>query len=364
MKTGFKKYDSSYKRTESPFTRLSVGIGITTGPRNLERRRREEQRNRDEANKEELLAKAKRTLIKKAERKESKAAKRREQGREAAAARKTRKATKLRKQAGELTADQVVRRREQMRDSSERRKERIGLSPSPTPFASKKLLKKVSSQLKAASKKHAGQAAKIDKATSAMKLMVDPKKFSGSPKPKFEKPKRVVRKKEYIGIGRFKEPDPPGLNDFTTPMDRYITPFTKRRSATGRKKLERTIFPFDKHERVDYYNLGVKGANKRKIETIKAKDMPKEGVPSALKLAKPQGYKPPKKFDFKQPKIKYPQKKFKEKTFKEKTKTPMKKISGPCKAAAKRKFKVWPSAYASGWGVRCTKAGGPSKFGG
>ena len=45
-------------------------------------------------------------------------------------------------------------------------------------------------------------------------------------------------------------------------------------------------------------------------------------------------------------------------------KSPMKKFSGPCKAAAKRKFKVWPSAYASGWGVRCTKAGGPSKFGG
>ena len=39
------------------------------------------------------------------------------------------------------------------------------------------------------------------------------------------------------------------------------------------------------------------------------------------------------------------------------------KISSACKAAAKRKFKVWPSAYASGWGVRCTKAGGPSKFG-
>ena len=44
--------------------------------------------------------------------------------------------------------------------------------------------------------------------------------------------------------------------------------------------------------------------------------------------------------------------------------SPMKKISGPCKAAAKRKFKVWPSAYASGWGVSCTKAGGPSKYGG
>ena len=42
----------------------------------------------------------------------------------------------------------------------------------------------------------------------------------------------------------------------------------------------------------------------------------------------------------------------------------MGKISSACKAAAKRKFKVWPSAYASGWGVRCTKAGGPSRFGG
>jgi len=40
------------------------------------------------------------------------------------------------------------------------------------------------------------------------------------------------------------------------------------------------------------------------------------------------------------------------------------KISSACKTAAKKKFKVWPSAYASGWGVRCTKAGGPGKFGG
>lgn len=42
-------------------------------------------------------------------------------------------------------------------------------------------------------------------------------------------------------------------------------------------------------------------------------------------------------------------------------KSPMKgKISEPCKKAAKRKFKVWPSAYASGWGVRCTR--NPRKF--
>ena len=42
----------------------------------------------------------------------------------------------------------------------------------------------------------------------------------------------------------------------------------------------------------------------------------------------------------------------------------MGKISPACKAAAKKKFKVWPSAYASGWGVICTKAGGPGRFGG
>jgi hypothetical protein len=44
-------------------------------------------------------------------------------------------------------------------------------------------------------------------------------------------------------------------------------------------------------------------------------------------------------------------------------KSNMGKISPACKAAAKRKFKVWPSAYASGWGVRCTKKGGPGKMG-
>ncbi len=43
--------------------------------------------------------------------------------------------------------------------------------------------------------------------------------------------------------------------------------------------------------------------------------------------------------------------------------SPMKKISPACKTAAKSKFDVWPSAYASGWGVRCTKAGGPGKMG-
>ncbi len=44
--------------------------------------------------------------------------------------------------------------------------------------------------------------------------------------------------------------------------------------------------------------------------------------------------------------------------------SPIKKaISSSCKAAAKRKFDVWPSAYASGWGVRCTSAGGPGNMG-
>ena len=38
------------------------------------------------------------------------------------------------------------------------------------------------------------------------------------------------------------------------------------------------------------------------------------------------------------------------------------KISPACKAAAKRKFKVWPSAYTSGWGVRFNKKGGPQNM--
>ena len=38
--------------------------------------------------------------------------------------------------------------------------------------------------------------------------------------------------------------------------------------------------------------------------------------------------------------------------FKMKGFSPFTKISGPCKAAAKRKFKVFPSAYASAWLVR------------
>ena len=44
------------------------------------------------------------------------------------------------------------------------------------------------------------------------------------------------------------------------------------------------------------------------------------------------------------------------KAFAKADESPMKgKISASCKAQAKKKFKVWPSAYASGWGVRCTR---------
>ena len=120
---------------------------------------------------------------------------------------------------------------------------------------SKASLNKVSAQLKKASKLHAGQAAKIDKATSAMKMMK----------------KKVIKKS--------------------------------------------TAIDGEKH--------------RRQIKDIAARDKARE---EELKARRKN--------------------------------TPMKKISGPCKSAAKRKFKVWPSAYASGWGVRCTKAGGPSKFGG
>ncbi len=34
-----------------------------------------------------------------------------------------------------------------------------------------------------------------------------------------------------------------------------------------------------------------------------------------------------------------------------------------CYHKVKSRYKVWPSAYASGWGVRCTKKGGPNKMG-
>ena len=34
-----------------------------------------------------------------------------------------------------------------------------------------------------------------------------------------------------------------------------------------------------------------------------------------------------------------------------------------CYHKVKARYKVFPSAYASGWGVRCTSAGGPGKMG-
>ena len=33
-----------------------------------------------------------------------------------------------------------------------------------------------------------------------------------------------------------------------------------------------------------------------------------------------------------------------------------------CAQMAKRTYKVWPSAYASGYAVKCRKAGGVAKF--
>ena len=121
----FKKYDSSYKRTESPFT-----IQRPIGSKIDKIRMNKEARERDEKNKEQLLEKAKGRMIKKAERKERKAAKKREYAEgntsklgisrkmaEKAAARKTRKATRIRKRASELTADDVVEQRDRMRTS-------------------------------------------------------------------------------------------------------------------------------------------------------------------------------------------------------------------------------------------------------
>jgi len=342
MKTGFKKYDSSYKRKESPFTRLSVGIGITTGPPGSKERGRIEQRKRDESNKEELLAKAKGRLIKKAERKESKAAKRREQGREVAAARKTRKATKLRKQAGELTADQVVRRREQMRDSAERRQERT--RSRITPFTSLVLA--------GASPQEAGRLRKQAKDRQNKKtsnfadrddvLMQDytrkvrsaqRKKARGNLKGAARKTKQAARLKEKAMKIREKRD-----TDKRTPLikngsKKLLKKVSSQLKAASKKhagqaaKIDKATSAMKLTQNNPKRPILVKGRVVRKV--------PKDGP---IKPSQQRG--------------------------KRKNNSAMKKISGPCKAAAKRKFKVWPSAYASGWGVRCTKAGGPSKFGG
>jgi len=44
-------------------------------------------------------------------------------------------------------------------------------------------------------------------------------------------------------------------------------------------------------------------------------------------------------------------------SMKKKTSPALAKISASCKAYAKRRFKVWPSAYASGFAVKSQKAG-------
>ena len=46
-----------------------------------------------------------------------------------------------------------------------------------------------------------------------------------------------------------------------------------------------------------------------------------------------------------------------------KMKSPLKAGKDACYHKVKKNSKVWPSAYASGWGVRCTRAGGPGKMG-
>ena len=237
MKTGFKKYDSSYKRKDSPFTSLILADVSSQEAGRLRKQARDRQNKKSSnfADRDDVLMQDYTKKIRSAQRKKAR-------GNLKGAARKTKQAARLKEKAMKIR---------EKRDTDKR-----------TPLiknGSKKLLKKVSSQLKAASKKHAGQAAKIDKTVSAMKLKKKPynpqKEKPRKPRPAHQRPVRVLPILKYDPL-RPKSP----------------TPMSKTNSA-------------------------------------------------------------------------------------------MKKISGPCKAAAKRKFKVWPSAYASGWGVRCTKAGGPSKFG-
>ena len=43
--------------------------------------------------------------------------------------------------------------------------------------------------------------------------------------------------------------------------------------------------------------------------------------------------------------------------------SPVKGKKDACYHKVKASADEWPSAYASGWGVRCTKAGGPRNMG-
>ena len=127
------------------------------------------------------------------------------------------------------------------------------------------------------------------------------------------------------------------------------------KTGCGRRRSEQMVNPFKMSKAsLNKISSQLKKASKLhagqaakidKATSAMKKEVPSHRIKSKLKPRKTlvgSNYKP-KKF-----------------SIQERAVTPMKKISGPCKAAAKRKFKVWPSAYASGWGVRCTR--NPSKY--
>ena len=330
MKTGFKKYDSSYKRKESPFTRIGrVGIPDRSIPsQNIADARLPLSRSKErkKADAEKILAQAKGQLIKRAERKESKAAKKREQGREVSAARKIRKATKLRKRADELKADKFYG----MQLGPFKSLVLAGASPQEAG----RLRKQAKDRQNKKTSNFADRDDVLMQDYTRKVRSAQRKKARGNLKGAARKTKQAARLKEKAMKIREKRD-----TDKRTPLIK-----------NGSKKILKKV------------SSQLKAASKKHAGQAAKIDK----TVSAMKLKKRQPRKPRPAHQRPVrvlPILKYDPLRPKSPTPMSKTNSAMKKISGPCKAAAKRKFKVWPSAYASGWGVRCTKAGGPSKFG-
>ena len=228
-----------------------------------------------------------------------------------------------------------------------------------------KILKSISSKLKKASKAHASQANKIDKVLKAAPFKM--KGFSGfgnstakltkkqmdkpvKPKPgdykkysdleKYDDDKQTgtkVDKKRFYSIGETEHKK--ALKKF----DKMLEPKKKKEVTIG--NVTYTIS--DKKQstmKLRQFPKGSKGHQKRKEKVGKFIET---GVKKSINLVNKIRKSPTSAATgfsgFKKIKNK---------------KSPVKgKISASCKAYAKRRFKVWPSAYASGFAVKSQKAG-------
>ena len=167
-----------------------------------------------------------------------------------------------------------------------------------------KILKSISSKLKKASKAHASQANKIDKVLKEAPFKM--KGFSGFG----NSPAKLTKK-------QMDKPVKPKPGDYKKYSDLEKYDDDKQTGTkVDKKRLDSLVKPFDKKALKKFDNM----------------------------------FEPKKKKEVTIGNVTY--------TISDKKQSPAKgKISASCKAYAKRRFKVWPSAYASGFAVKSQKAG-------